>query len=196
MTNRPQVQAATALDVSIDCARPTTALPPQASPAQRRGVTATQAPLTARYGLLTPASVATGPDTCLDEPADVAAAAGPGDEECPAPVDASGEIADIDEVAVAEAMRGRLVPLTLAEQMEAVGRLTRHGCSLREIAALLHISARTVSRRRGVAAREAPSPGRSGVPSSACAAARGEAAAREVPGAACGRNSFRPHLPA
>lgn len=55
---------------------------------------------------------------------------------------------DIDEVAIDKAMQGHPGPLTRAEQREAIDRLIDQGRSLRGIAVLLGISARTVSRRR------------------------------------------------
>ncbi|MDP9418176.1 MAG: hypothetical protein M3P48_10200 [Actinomycetota bacterium] len=59
---------------------------------------------------------------------------------------------DIDEVAVERAMTGQRVPLNAAEQAEAARRLTARGVSLREIAARLHTSIRTASRRRAATA--------------------------------------------
>lgn len=58
---------------------------------------------------------------------------------------------DIDEIAVERAVAGdgiHLTQLTPAEQTEAVRRLTAHGASLRDIAAQLATTTRTVSRRR------------------------------------------------
>ena len=54
----------------------------------------------------------------------------------------------IDEVAVRNAMDGRPVQLSRRERDEAVRRLTELHYSLRQIAELLHVTARTVTRRR------------------------------------------------
>jgi hypothetical protein len=54
----------------------------------------------------------------------------------------------IDEVAVRNAMDGRPVQLSRHERDEAVRRLTELNYSLRQIAELLHVTARTVTRRR------------------------------------------------
>lgn len=54
----------------------------------------------------------------------------------------------IDEIAVAEAIRGRAVHLTPGERAEAVRRLTERGCSAALIAERLHTTERTVTRRR------------------------------------------------
>lgn len=59
--------------------------------------------------------------------------------------------ADLDEVAITEAMAGRLVRLTKSERAEAVRRLTGQGLSARDIADRLHITGRTVTRRRSAA---------------------------------------------
>jgi hypothetical protein len=61
------------------------------------------------------------------------------------------DLDDVDEVAVEQAMQGCAVSLTAGEEREAIERLTRQGRSLRQIAALLHTSPRTVSRRRTAA---------------------------------------------
>jgi hypothetical protein len=149
--NRPLVRAATVIAVRDVCTRLAQTPPPQTSPAQRREVAAAR-DLAARHGWVTP--VAGDPDAEPDaddnEPAGVVAGTSGG--EPASAVGASAESADIDEVAVAEAMRGRRVHLTLGEQVETIDRLTGQGRSLREIAALLHTSPRTVSRRRSLAA--------------------------------------------
>ena len=58
------------------------------------------------------------------------------------------EAQDVDMVAVERAMRGEHVPLTRAEQIEAVRRLSAQQVSVREIARRLGTSPRTISRRR------------------------------------------------
>lgn len=57
----------------------------------------------------------------------------------------------IDEIAVEQAIAGRRVRLTSAERAEAVRRLTAAGFSGRQIAERLHVSDRTVTRRRAAA---------------------------------------------
>lgn len=57
----------------------------------------------------------------------------------------------IDEIAVEQAIGGRKVHLTSAERSVAVSRLTDMGLPAREIAARLHVSERTVERRRSAA---------------------------------------------
>jgi hypothetical protein len=54
----------------------------------------------------------------------------------------------VDEVAVLRAIEGSPVRLTAREQLEVIDRLTERGRSLRDIAAVLRTSPRTVSRRR------------------------------------------------
>lgn len=58
----------------------------------------------------------------------------------------------VDQVAVERAAAGEQVPLTLAEQIEVVRRLSAKGTSVRRIALLLGTSARTVSRRKAAGA--------------------------------------------
>ncbi|HEX2810418.1 MAG TPA: hypothetical protein VHN80_29990, partial [Kineosporiaceae bacterium] len=193
--NRPRVRVRTAIAVRDVYTRLAWRLPPQTSPAQRREVAAAR-DLAARHGWVTP--VAGDPDADHDvddgEPADLAAAAGTSGEEPASAVGAPAEIADIDEVAVAEAMRGRRVHLRLTEQVEAVDRLTGQGRSLREIAALLHTSARTVSRRR-CSGREATVSDHSRAQAIPGCATRREAIPPQVSGGAPGRDLFGVSVP-
>jgi hypothetical protein len=65
---------------------------------------------------------------------------------------------DLDEIAIERAIAGdsiRLLDLTPAEQAEVVGRLTKSGKSIRDIATQLATTTRTVSRRRESAANAA-----------------------------------------
>jgi DNA-binding CsgD family transcriptional regulator len=55
---------------------------------------------------------------------------------------------DLDDIAIDEAMRGRPVRLTKAEKAEAVRRMTARGDSAEQIAQRLHVSGRTVQRKR------------------------------------------------
>lgn len=69
----------------------------------------------------------------------------------PDPGPPTNSVEDIDEIAVERAVTGdgiRLENLTPAEQAEAVRRLTERGKSIRDIAAQLATTTRTVSRRR------------------------------------------------
>jgi DNA-binding CsgD family transcriptional regulator len=54
----------------------------------------------------------------------------------------------LDEIAIEEAMRGRLVTLTKTERAEAVHRMTVRGYSAEQIAQRLGVSGRTVQRKR------------------------------------------------
>lgn len=65
----------------------------------------------------------------------------------PAPPAAEAD-SDLDPVAVEKAVYGHRVQLTRAEQIEAIRRLDQLGYSSDVIAARLHISPRTVVRRR------------------------------------------------
>ena len=60
----------------------------------------------------------------------------------------------IDEIAVEEALSGRLVALTRAEALECVTRLTDAGYSVAEIAERLHTNARFVQRRRAASRKD------------------------------------------
>jgi hypothetical protein len=196
--NRTRVRARTVIAVRDLYTRLAWSLPPQTSPAQRREVAAAR-DLAARHGWVAP--VAGDPDADHDvdvddgEPADLAAAAGTSGEEPASAVATLAEIADIDEVAVAEAMRGRRVHLTLSEQVEAIDRLTGQGRSLREIAALLHTSPRTVSRRRRSSGREATVSDHSRAQAIPGCATRRKAIPPEVSGVAPGRDLFRVSVP-
>jgi hypothetical protein len=198
--NRPRVRATTAIAVRDVYTRLAPTLPPQASPAQRREVAAAR-DLAARHGWVTPVAGDPDPDHDADdgddggEPADICAAAGTGGGEPASSAGSPVEIADIDEVAVAEAMRGRRVHLTLTEQVEAVDHLTGQGRSLREIAAPLHTSPRTVSRRRRSSGREATAPDHSRTPAIPDRATRGEAIPPQVSGVTSGRDVFRVSVP-
>ncbi len=126
---RARVTAGTAAEVAALYGRLEQVAPPQGTPAQRRAVRAAQQ-LASERGWL-PSS--TWDDIDHDE-----APADPG--------------LDVDEVAVMRAMTGEGVALNAAEQAEAARRLTAQGVSLREIAARLRLSIRTVSRRRAATA--------------------------------------------
>jgi len=54
----------------------------------------------------------------------------------------------LDDIAIAEAMRGRPVRLTPAERAEAVQRMTARGYSAQVIAERLNVTQRCVVRRR------------------------------------------------
>jgi hypothetical protein len=69
----------------------------------------------------------------------------------PHPADETSSSDDVDEIAVERALAGdgiRYSELTLAEQEQVVHRLTERGRSIRDIAAQLATTKRTVSRRR------------------------------------------------
>ncbi len=127
--SRPRVTAQTAADVAALYERLQYLTSPAATPAQRRAVHGAQQ-LAAQRGW--------PPSSAWDDidRDDVPPQRGP----------------DIDDVAVERAMTGERVPLNAAEQAEAARRLTAQGVSLREIAARLHTSIRTVSRRRAATA--------------------------------------------
>jgi hypothetical protein len=76
----------------------------------------------------------------------------PGRAPAPGATAGKGDEPDVDEVAVERAMAGEPIELTLADQTEAVRRLTAKGMSVRRIALLLRTSARTVSRRKAAGA--------------------------------------------
>lgn len=63
----------------------------------------------------------------------------------------SGEALTIDEIAVAEAIQGRRVRLTKAEESEAVRRMTAWGYSADEIGERIGKTGRTVVRKRSAA---------------------------------------------
>jgi hypothetical protein len=58
---------------------------------------------------------------------------------------------DVDEVAVMRACNGEVLPLNRRERAAAVAKLTSRGVSAKQIAGLLRISSRQVSRLRGAA---------------------------------------------
>jgi len=129
------VTAATAAQVRHLYHRLTRLSPPQTSPAQRAAADAARAHAR-RNGWLPPLgwdNIDTDPDPGFA-----------GERHTSDPQ-------DIDEIAVERAVAGdgiHLARLTPAEQTEVVRRLTAHGASLRDIAAQLATTTRTVSRRR------------------------------------------------
>ena len=69
----------------------------------------------------------------------------------PAPTAGAYQRSDMDEIAVERALAGDQITyddLTTVEQQEVIRRLTARGSSIRDIAAQLGTTKRTVSRRR------------------------------------------------
>ena len=133
-TNTRRAPARTAQDVATLFERLWNSRPPRMTSEQRAAADAAQAQAAAR-GWLPPLAW----DDIDTDPTPPPALAG------------ASQRNDMDEIAVERALAGDHITyedLTMVEQQEVVRRLTARGSSIRDIAAQLGTTKRTVSRRR------------------------------------------------